>query len=135
MANLKSRVLIADPDPNIRDTLQIYFGEHGHQTQTVDTANAVVRAARAWQPHAILISTEFEDKNPQQVCRELLDDTLTGHIPIIMLLHVNERRARLEALEVGVGDIVTKPFDIEELLLRVEAAIRLSSTRPEIFIS
>ena len=70
---------------------------------------------------------EFTDKDPYRVCRDLLDDTLTGHIPILMLFHLNERQARLEALEVGVGDIITKPFDIEELRLRVEAAIRLST--------
>ncbi len=71
-------------------------------------------------------------KNPYRVCQELLEDTLTAHIPIIMLLHVDERRARLEALEVGADDIVTKPLDIEELRLRVEAAIRLSTFRVQI---
>ena len=44
-----------------------------------------------------------------------------------MLLHTNKRQARLAALEVGVNDILTKPFDIEELHLRIEAAIRLST--------
>jgi DNA-binding response OmpR family regulator len=43
------------------------------------------------------------------------------------MLHKNDRQARLEALEVGVGDIVIKPFDIEELHLRVRAAIRLAT--------
>lgn len=127
----KSRILIADPDPDIRETLQLYFVNSGHQVQTVALAGEVLRTARPWQPHAILISTEFTDANPHEICRELLDDTLTGHIPLVMMLHVNERRARLQALEVGVGDIVTKPFDIEELLLRVEAAIRLSTQRQE----
>ena len=125
----KSRILIADPDPDIRETLQLYFENNGHAVQSVLLAGDVLRAARPWQPHAILISTEFEDANPHHVCRELLDDTLTGHIPVLMMLHVNERWARLQALEVGVGDIITKPFDIEELLLRVEAAIRLSTER------
>ncbi|MDX1521265.1 MAG: PleD family two-component system response regulator, partial [Anaerolineae bacterium] len=87
------------------------------------------KIARPWQPRAILISTEFRDVEPYHVCRELLGDTLTSHIPIIMLLHVNERQARLKALEAGISDLVTKPFDIEELLLRVEAAIRLSTIR------
>lgn len=129
MVKLKSRILVADPDAAIRDTLQSYFEGHGHEVQMVAAARDILRIARAWQPHAILISAEFEDKNPRKVCRELLEDTLTGHIPVIMLLHLNERQVRLEALEAGVGDIVTKPFDIEELLLRVEAAIRLSTRR------
>ncbi len=123
----KSRILIADPDVDVRETLRFYFEAGGHEVQIVGLAGDVTRTARPWQPNAILLSSEFTDKNPYQICYALLDDTLTSHIPIIMLLHVNDRQARLEALEVGVSDIVTKPFDIEELRLRVEAAIRLST--------
>ncbi len=129
MERLNSRILIADPDADIRETLELYFKEHGHQVESEAQGGEILKRARTWQPHAILISTELEDANPHQICRDLLDDTLTGHIPVVMLLHVNERKARLKALEVGVGDIVAKPFDLEELLLRVEAAIRLSTTR------
>ncbi|MCB0192378.1 MAG: response regulator transcription factor [Anaerolineae bacterium] len=129
MSVSKSRILIADPDPDVSETLQLYFSANGHTVQMVHQAQEIVKTARQWQPNAILVSTELTDKNPHQVCRELLEDTLTAHIPIIMLLHLDERRARLEALETGVDDIVTKPIDIEELRLRVEAAIRLSTLR------
>ncbi len=129
MAVSQSRILIADPDPDIRQTLQIYFEANNHKVQTVDLAGDVAKVARPWQPNAILISDEFTDKDPYQVCRELLDDTLAGHIPMVMLLRLNERRSRLNALEVGVDNIIPKPFDIEELRLRVEAAIRLATMR------
>lgn len=125
----KSRILIAEPDPDIRQTLQMYFKNYGHDVQSLSLAGDIIDVARPWQPHAILISTEFTDKDPYQICGELRDDTLAGHIPLIMLLHIDERHARLEALEVGAADVVTKPFDIEELRLRVEAAIRLSTMR------
>ena len=125
----KSRILIADPDPDVSETLQLYFSANGHTVQVLHQAQDIVKTARQWQPNAILVSTELTDKNPHQVCRELLEDTLTAHIPIIMLLHIDERHARLEALETGVDDIVTNPIDIEELRLRVEAAIRLSTLR------
>lgn len=123
----KARILVADPDADIGKSLRLYFEANGHEAQTVDRVNDVTRMARAWQPHTILISDEFSDKDPFRVCQELLDDTLTGHIPVIMLLHLNERQARLAALEAGVSDILIKPFDIEELRLRVEATIRLST--------
>jgi DNA-binding response OmpR family regulator len=123
----KSRILIADPDFDIRESLRFYFEAKGHEVQTASQVSDVVRLARPWQPNAILISDDFGDKDPYQVCRELLSDTLTGHIPVVMLLHFNNRQARLAALEAGVSDIITKPFDIEELCLRVEAAIRLST--------
>ena len=73
------------------------------------------------------MSSELSDRNSYQVCREIRDDILTGHIPIIMMLHLDERHARLEALEAGADDALTKPIDIEELRLRVEAAVRLST--------
>ncbi|MFN8459963.1 MAG: response regulator [Anaerolineae bacterium] len=123
----RSRILIADPDNDIRQTLQLYFEGYNHEVQTAALAGEVIRLARQWQPNVILMSAEFSDQNPYQICQSLLEDTLTGHIPIIMMLHKNDRQARLEALEVGVSDIVTKPFDIEELHLRVRAAIRLAT--------
>jgi two-component system OmpR family response regulator len=127
--NSNTRILIADPDPDIRESLQLYFEAHNHAVKAAALAGDIIKIARPWQPHAILISTEFVDIDPFRVCRDLLNDRLTGHIPLLMLLHLNERQFRLNALEAGVGDLITKPFDIEELLLRVEAAIRLSTMR------
>jgi DNA-binding response OmpR family regulator len=123
--------LIADPDSDIRKSLRLYFEANGHEVQTVSQAGDIIPVARMWQPNAILMSDNYSDKDPYPICYELLDDTLTGHIPLIMLLHLNERKARLAALEVGVSDIIIRPFDIEELRLRVEAAIRLSTIRVE----
>ena len=126
------RILIADPDHDIRGSLEVYFKTSGYEVCTVEATEGILKAARPWQPNVILISDEFTSANPYQICRDLLEDTLTGHIPLVMLLHVNERRARLEALEAGVNDIITKPFDIEELRLRIDAAIRLSTMRLEV---
>jgi DNA-binding response OmpR family regulator len=127
----KPRILIADPDLDILGSLEVYFEANGFEVKAVDAPEAILKAARPWQPNAILISNEFANGSSHNVCRDLFDDTLTGHIPIVMLLEINDRQARLQALEVGVNDIIIKPFDIEELLLRVEAAIRLSTMRAE----
>ena len=129
----KSRILIADVDPDVSRTLEVYFQANGHAVKIIGEAQYILRTARQWQPQAVLLSTEFTERNPYQVCQELLEDTLTAHIPVIMLLHLDERRARLEALEAGADDIVTKPLDIEELRLRVEASIRLSTMRIHTF--
>lgn len=129
MSAVNSKILIADPDPDVSRTLQLYFEGHQCQVQCVSQGAEVVGKARQWQPNAILISTEFADTNPYQLCRQILDDTLTSHIPTIMLLHLDDRKTRLDALEIGADDVVTKPFDLEELRLRVEATIRLSTLR------
>lgn len=129
MSASKSRILVADPDPDVSETVKLYFEAYNHTVKILDQAGEVVTVARQWQPNAIIISTELADQNPHDVCQALIEDTLTGHIPIIMLLHVDNRRAKMEALEVGVDDVIPKPVDIEELQLRVEAAIRFSTLR------
>ncbi len=132
MTGSKFRILIADPDPDISRTVQVYLESGDHTVELLDSSADVVARARQWQPNAILISTELTDPSPYQVCRRLLADTLTGHIPVIMLLHINDRQTKLEALEVGADDIVTHPIDLEELKLRIEAVIRLSTLRVNI---
>ncbi len=129
MSVSKSRILVADPDPDVSETLKLYFEAHNHEVQILKQAGEVVATTRHWQPNAIIISTELADQDPLKICQTLLEDTLTGHIPIIVLLHVDNRRAKMNALEVGVDDVLAKPVDLEELQLRVEAAIRFSTLR------
>ncbi len=128
----RARILIAEPDPDVQQTLRVYFEHRGYATQTVEGAGEVVKVSRPWQPNLILLSTEFTDKDAYRVCQNLMEDTLTGHIPVVMLLRVNERQARLAALEAGASDVIAKPFDLEELLLRVDAAVRLATMQAEV---
>jgi DNA-binding response OmpR family regulator len=129
MSVSKSRILIADPDPDVSETLKLYLETHHHEVKLLKHAGEVAAVTRQWQPNAVVISTELSDQNPHKVCQTLIEDTLTSHIPIIMLLHVDNRRAKMEALEVGVDDVLSKPVDLEELQLRIEAAIRFSTLR------
>jgi diguanylate cyclase (GGDEF)-like protein len=66
------------------------------------------------------------DIDGYEVCRTLRTNTRTSHIPIIFLTQKDERSDRLQGLELGADDYITKPFDIEELKLRVQGAIRRS---------
>lgn len=129
MSAVKTKVMIADPDPDLSRTLRLYFMRHGFEVEIVDTAERVVTRAQQGQPNAILVSTEFSDADPYQVCRQLVEDSLTSHIPTLMLLHLNDRQSRLAALEAGVDNVMGRPIDLEELRLRMEAAIRLATLR------
>jgi DNA-binding response OmpR family regulator len=83
--------------------------------------------ARTWQPNAILLDGHVTDLPLTELCQTLMDGSLTAHIPILVLFHLEERRIKLQILEVGVADLLVKPYDIEELMLRVEAAIHLAT--------
>jgi DNA-binding response OmpR family regulator len=66
------------------------------------------------------------DIDGYEVCRTLRTNTRTSHIPVIFLTQKDERSDKLQGLELGADDYITKPFDIEELKLRVQGAIRRS---------
>jgi DNA-binding response OmpR family regulator len=127
MAADKLRILIADPDPDTGQYLQQYFRLFEYESEWVAQAEEVVDMVRQWQPSAVILSTGFSARQALWMCQTLLTESLTAHIPVLLLMEVNDRQLRLNALEIGVDAIIPKPLDIEELHLRTEAAIRLAT--------
>lgn len=74
-------------------------------------------------PHLIILDIMLPDFDGFEVCRTLRTTTRTSHVPIIFLTQKDERSDKLQGLELGADDYITKPFDIEELKLRVQRAI------------
>jgi len=79
--------------------------------------------ARQQLPHLIILDIMLPDMDGYAVCRQLRQTIRTSHIPIIFLTQKDERSDRIAGLELGADDYITKPFDIEELKLRVQNAI------------
>src|SRR5690606_20458678 len=80
----------------------------------------------------IVLDIMLPDMNGYDVCRELRTTTRTSHIPIIFLTQKDERSDKIQGLELGADDYITKPFDIEELKLRVQNAIAASNRQTQI---
>jgi PleD family two-component response regulator len=78
-------------------------------------------------PNLIVLDIMLPDMNGYDVCRELRTTMRTSHIPIIFLTQKDERSDKIAGLELGADDYITKPFDIEELKLRVQNAIKAAS--------
>jgi diguanylate cyclase (GGDEF)-like protein len=95
----------------------------------VDVANRgrdALEKTRHVIPHLIVLDIMLPDIDGYEVCRNLRTSTRTSHIPVIFLTQKDERSDKLQGLELGADDYITKPFDIEELKLRVQGAIRRS---------
>jgi PleD family two-component response regulator len=75
-------------------------------------------------PNVVVLDINLPDINGYEVCRLLRENLRTKHIPIIFLTQKDERNDKIKGLELGADDYITKPFDIEELKLRVQGAIR-----------
>ena len=126
MASARRLLLIAS-DVDTAAVLQVYFENAGYTVKKKSGGDEGILEARAWQPDAVLVSNRVADQPAERICYNLLNHPLTRRIPVLLLSSVADRRARLKALELGVDDVITHPFDVEELQLRIEAAIRLAT--------
>ena len=122
----QGRVLVVEDDSDISTLLKIYFESEGYSVVTAERGEAALEACRHQLPSVIVLDIMLPDMDGYDVCRELRNTLRTSHIPIIFLTQKDERSDKIKGLELGADDYITKPFDVEELNLRVRNAIARS---------
>ena len=122
----KARLLVVEDDNDISNMLKIYFNSLGYDVDVAPRGTEALEKTRTVLPHLIVLDIMLPDIDGYEVCRRLRQSTRTSHIPVIFLTQKDERSDKLQGLELGADDYITKPFDIEELKLRVQGAIRRS---------
>ena len=119
----KSRILIVEDDFDISNMLNIYFSGQDFEVSVAARGSEALEKTRHELPHLIVLDIMLPDIDGYEVCRQLRMNMRTSHIPVIFLTQRDERSDKLAGLELGADDYITKPFDIEELKLRVQNAI------------
>ncbi len=119
----KARILVVEDDFDISNMLKIYFSGQGYEVDVAGRGNTALEMTRQNLPHLIVLDIMLPDIDGYEVCRQLRMSTRTSHIPVIFLTQKDERSDKLQGLELGADDYITKPFDVEELRLRVQNAI------------
>jgi len=122
----KARLLIVEDDFDISNMLRIYFSGQGYDVDVALRGSEALEKTRHVMPHLIILDIMLPDIDGYEVCRSLRLSTRTSHIPVIFLTQRDERSDRLQGLELGADNYITKPFDIEELKLYVQNAIARS---------
>src|SRR5512135_2810359 len=122
----KTRLLVVEDDVDIANMLKIYFSGMAFDVDIAHRGSDALEKTKHVLPQLIVLDIMLPDINGYEVCRTLRVSTRTSHIPVIFLTQKDERSDRLQGLELGADDYITKPFDIEELKLRVQGAIRRS---------
>ncbi|HUG34865.1 MAG TPA: response regulator [Anaerolineales bacterium] len=124
MAEAKSKILIVEDDLDVAEMLNAYFRVQGYEVFTVNWGEDGVRAAQTVLPELIILDIRLPDIDGFEVARRVRADRRTHDIPIIFLTEKRERVDKLQGLEVGADDYITKPFDVQELRLRVRNALK-----------
>ena len=122
------RVLVVDDEPQILRALQMKLRGAGYSVETAATAQEALMKAGMRPPEAIVLDLLLPDGRGTDVCREL---RRWNTAPILVLSAVGEEKEKIEALDAGADDYVTKPFSGDELLARLRAALRRAAPSPD----
>lgn len=120
----KGRILVVEDDLDISNMLRIYFTSQGYEVTVAGRGLEALEQTRKQLPSVIVLDIMLPDIDGYEVCAKLRSALRTSHVPIIFLTQKDERSDRIAGLELGADDYITKPFDIEELRLRVQNAMR-----------
>ncbi len=124
MAEEKPKILIIEDDLDVAEMLNAYFRVQGYEVFTVNWGEDGVRACQTVHPDLIILDIRLPDIDGYEVARQLRGNRRTQDIPIIFLTEKREHADKLQGLELGADDYITKPFDIQELRLRVRNTLR-----------
>ena len=120
----KSQILIVEDDLDLAEMLNAYFRVQGYEVQTAAWGEDAVRITQEVRPDLVVLDIRLPDIDGYEVCRRLRSHRRTQDVPIIFLTEKRDRVDKLLGLELGVVDYITKPFDIQELRLRVRNTLR-----------
>ncbi len=130
MENKRYRLLIIEDDLDVAEMLTSYFRVQGYDVQTANWGEDGVRACQVLPPDLVILDIRLPDIDGYEVAERLRNNVRTSRIPIIFLTEKRDRSDRLKGLKLGADDYITKPFDIQELRLRVRNALRRASLGP-----
>lgn len=122
-------VLIVDDSPENRLLLSSQLGMKGYEIIQAGGGVEGLEMARKHDPDIILLDVMMPDKNGFEVCKELKADSSTHLIPVIMVTALRETQYRIEGIEAGADEFLSRPHVREELLVRVQTLIQLKRAR------
>lgn len=119
-----SNILVIEDDTLVARTIERCLRGSEYRVQVVNTGVAGLQAARRKIPDLVLLDVMMPGMDGYTVCKEMRDDALLKDVPIIFLTAKNKVEDKIVGLSVGADDYLGKPFNVDELILRVKAILR-----------
>ncbi|MFZ4828704.1 MAG: response regulator [Phototrophicaceae bacterium] len=122
------QLLIVEDDHHLLEMLQTYLQMKDYQVMTASWGDEALALIEKHHFDLVLLDIRLPDMNGYDICRNIRSHRQTRHLPIIFLTEKSERFNKIQGLELGVVDYITKPFDMQELQLRIRNAIKRADT-------
>ena len=119
--NEHRRILVVDDEPQITRVLRTSLSSQGYDIRVANDGETALEIVKDWSPDLVVTDLSMPNMDGLELCRKL---RIGSKVPIIVLSVRGEERTKVQALDAGADDYVTKPFGIEELLARVRASLR-----------
>lgn len=126
----KPQIMIVEDDLDLSEMLNAYFRVQDYEVFTAAWGEEALRISQEQNLRLIMLDIRLPDIDGYEICRRLRGQRKTQDVPIIFLTEKRDRIDKLQGLELGVVDYITKPFDIQELRLRVRNAIGRAERQP-----
>jgi two-component system, OmpR family, phosphate regulon response regulator PhoB len=123
-----ARILVVEDEADIQEVLAYNLKRDGHDVTLTATAKEGLRQVRERRPELVLLDLMLPDGSGTELCKTLRQDAATRAVRVIMLTAKGEEIDRVLGFELGADDYMVKPFSVRELLLRVQAVLRRTST-------
>ena len=119
-----ARILVVDDEPQLTRVLRTGLKSRGYDVRVAADGLAGFEAFNDWHPDLVITDLAMPNVDGLELCQRL---RAVSQVPIIVLSAKGEEKTKVEALDIGADDYVTKPFGIDELLARVRASLRRAS--------
>ena len=126
--NERARILVVDDEPQLTRVLRTGLKSRGYDVRAAADGLAGFETFSDWHPDLVITDLAMPNVDGLELCRRL---RAISQVPIIVLSVKGEEKTKVEALDLGADDFVTKPFGIDELLARVRASLRRATTETE----
>jgi two-component system KDP operon response regulator KdpE len=123
----RPHILVVDDEPQITRVLRTSLNAQGYEIRAANDGETALEIAKDFVPDLVITDLAMPRMNGIELCRRLRQ---TSQVPIIVLSVRGEERSKVEALDSGADDYITKPFSTGELLARIRAALRRSPPSP-----
>jgi diguanylate cyclase (GGDEF)-like protein len=125
-------ILVVEDCPNNIELLTVILTLQGYKVEQANQGNLALGSAMARPPDIILLDLSQPEMDSFAVCQQLKADPHTQDIPIIFISAVNEAESKIKAFEYGASDYITKPFQIEEVIARINNQLQISRLKIEL---
>ena len=121
---MSATILVVEDEPGIQEVLKFALTQHGHDVLQAEDGEAALSLLRGALPDLILLDWMLPGLSGIEVARRIRSDARMKDVPIIMLTARADERDKVQGLEMGADDYITKPFSPRELMARIKAVLR-----------